>query len=158
MYLYIPKYKLSLYKITHMYVFMTDHLVLDNQSVFSSLGRTLQSIVQGILGLLPVHIARLFLLALFSSCLSSHIGEVLYVYLLNVPRYRILHQTPWISRYYSLSVPSSPVFPEHLEIWNDSIFFMYSLWMGFLITLNFDHLLFVCWCCCSCYLVQRKVS
>lgn len=46
-YLHIPKYNLlNLYTIAHVYVFLVDHCILENPSVFCSLGKTISSTIR----------------------------------------------------------------------------------------------------------------
>lgn len=85
---------LSLYNVTQIYVFGADHLVLDNQLVCASLGKTYFSNFQHSLvactslcrteDLCPFsprptpNISNMPLFSLFSSCLGSHISETLW--------------------------------------------------------------------------------
>lgn len=46
-YLHIPKYNLlNLYTITHVYVFLVDHCILENPSVCRSLGKTISATIR----------------------------------------------------------------------------------------------------------------
>jgi hypothetical protein len=99
---------LSPYNVTCMYVFRADRLALDSQFLCSSPRKHLSclwlsSVAHG--SLYRVCLLCSLPSSLFSSCLSSHVGETLLVELLILPADTTSQKTPWSSGSYKLSAP-----------------------------------------------------
>ena len=113
MYIYVlhifPAILPNLHNVTHMYVLRADHLILDNQLVCASLGKTYFSHSQHSLvacsslcrvealspSPLPPLLASLICLCVLAQrCLDSHISEALWVQLLALLEDTISQQDP----------------------------------------------------------------